>query len=147
MSNTRPIPTSSSVPNDDPRKPYVEAWLPGWDGLNFYTRTYTPSADVGPPRAALLFVHGFAEYIGRYTWAHEFFAERGIAVFSFDQRGFGLTALADRAVAPVSATSQYGKTSWKEQLSDIEWWLRHVKDQFPGVPTFLMGHSMVRSHL
>ena len=56
---------------------YTEAWLPGWDGLNFYTRTYTPPQQT---RAAVLFVHGFAEYVGRYTWAHGTFAARGVAV-------------------------------------------------------------------
>lgn len=119
---------------------YTEAWLPGWDGLNFYTRTYTPST--GAPRAALLFVHGFAEYIGRYEWAHGVYAARGVAVFTFDQRGFGLTAMGDRA--HVSKESKYGKTSWDAQFRDIEWWLKYVRDQFPGVPVFLMGHSMVR---
>ncbi|KAH9935223.1 lysophospholipase [Epithele typhae] len=117
---------------------FTEEWLPGWDGLNFYTRTYTP-AD-GAPRAVVLFVHGFAEYIGRYEWAHGVYATRGIAVVAFDQRGFGLTAMGDSA--HVSKASKYGKTSWRNQFADIDWWLRHVRDRFPGVPVFLMGHSM-----
>ena len=71
------------------KKPYTEAWLPGHDGIKFYTRTYAAAN----PQAAVIFMHGFAEYIGRYEWAHGIYASRGITVFAFDQRGFGLSAL------------------------------------------------------
>ncbi|KAI0788175.1 lysophospholipase [Fomes fomentarius] len=116
-------------------KTYAEAWLPGWDGLNFYTRTYTASS----PRAVAVFVHGFAEYVGRYEWAHGVYASKGITVFAFDQRGFGLTAL---DLEHKSKESKYGKTSWADQFADLEWWLKYVKDKFPTLPIFLAGHSM-----
>jgi predicted alpha/beta hydrolase len=68
------------------------------------------------------------------------FAARGIAVFTYDQRGFGLTALDTKGNK--SATSSYGKTSWADQMQDIAWAIRHAKDTFGSVPLFLMGHSM-----
>ena len=37
---------------------YAEQWLPGYDGTQFYTRTYAATF----PKAILLFVHGFVEY-------------------------------------------------------------------------------------
>ncbi|PIL33649.1 hypothetical protein GSI_04272 [Ganoderma sinense ZZ0214-1] len=116
---------------------FTEAWLPGPDRTQFYTRTY-PSAS--PPRAVLVFVHGFAEHVGRYEWAHGVYASRGVTVFAYDQRGFGRTAL-DQAHR--SAGGGYGRTSWHAQLGDIEWWVRHVKKEYLDVPVFLMGHSMV----
>ena len=88
----------------------------------------------------MLFVHGFAEHCARYKWTHDAFAVRGVAVFTYDQRGFGRTAL-DGAYR--SKGSAYAKTSWREQLADMEWWLAHVRQAFPGVPVFLMGQSMV----
>lgn len=115
---------------------YTEAWLPGYDGLQFYTRTYAAPT----PRAVLLFVHGFTEHIGRYEWAHGVYAWRSVTVFAYDQRGFGRTALDG---AHRSKQSAYGKTSWREQLADIEWWVKHLKKEHPNVPLFLMGHSMV----
>ncbi|KAI1782744.1 lysophospholipase [Ganoderma leucocontextum] len=115
---------------------FTEAWLPGPDGTQFYTRTY-PSPT--PPRAVVLFVHGFAEHVGRYEWAHGVYAARGITVFAYDQRGFGRTAL-DKAKK--SAGSAYGRTCRREQLADIEWWVKHVRREYPDVPVFLMGHSM-----
>ena len=124
---------SSSTPS---HPPFTDVWLPGPDGTSFYTRTY-PAA---PARAALLFVHGFAEYVARYEWAHSLYAARGIAVFAFDQRGFGRTGMDE---AHRSAGSTYCRTSWRAQFADIEWWLGHVRRTWPGVPVFLMGHSMV----
>ena len=70
---------------------YTDEWHAGYDGTRFYTRTYAPA--VGPAQAAVLFVHGFVEHCGRYEWAHGAFAARGAAVFTYDQRGFGRTAL------------------------------------------------------
>jgi hypothetical protein len=72
------------------------------------------------------------------TWA-----ERGITVFAFDQRGFGRTALDDEK----SQDSAYGKTSWDEQMGDVDWAVKYAKDELAGGrPVFLMGHSMVPSH-
>ncbi|KAI0645140.1 lysophospholipase [Trametes meyenii] len=114
---------------------YTEAWLPGRDGTSFYTRKYAASV----PRAVVLFVHGFAEHVGRYEWAHGEYAARGVTVFTYDQRGFGRTAL-DRARK--SKHSAYGKTSWHDQLGDIEHWVLHLKREHPDLPLFLKGHSM-----
>ncbi|KAI0324163.1 alpha/beta-hydrolase, partial [Cubamyces sp. BRFM 1775] len=130
-SNIPSTSTSTSAPSR-----YTEAWLPGYDGLQFYTRTYAAPS----PRAVLLFVHGFAEHTGRYEWAHGVYASRGITVFTYDQRGFGRTALDS---AHRSKESSYGKTGWPDQLSDIEWWVKRLKSEYPSLPLILMGHSMV----
>lgn len=119
---------------------YTEEWLVGPQATNFYTRTYTPTV---PTTAAVVFVHGFAEHIGRYTHFHPLLAARGIAVFTYDSRGFGLTAL--DTTGKKSKSSAYGKTSWKDQMGDVAWAIEHAKKTFNGVPLFLMGHSMVRT--
>ncbi|KAI6046316.1 alpha beta-hydrolase [Pisolithus marmoratus] len=117
--------------------PYTEAWLSGPQQTRFYTRTYKPEDQ--QTKAAVVFVHGFAEHIGRYEHVFPAWSARGIAVFAFDQRGFGRTAL---DLENKSKTSSYGKTSWKEQLEDIEWAVKHVKNEFGTMPVFLYGHSM-----
>ena len=116
--------------------PFEESWLAGPAGTKFYTRTY--KAD--QPKALLVFVHGFAEHVGRYNHVHVKYPEKGITLFTYDARGFGKTAL---DVANKSKGSSYGKTSWKEQFGDIEWAIEHARKEVPDVPTFLMGHSMV----
>ncbi|KAJ7270087.1 lysophospholipase [Mycena haematopus] len=116
---------------------YTEAWLVGPQSTKFYTRTY-----LAPPsesKAVLVFIHGFAEHVGRYTEAHPQFAARGINVFTFDLRGFGNTALDAKNK---SKSSAYGKTSGEHQMEDVQWAIGHVKNEFPGLPVFLSGHSM-----
>ncbi|KAJ7876088.1 lysophospholipase [Mycena olivaceomarginata] len=116
---------------------YTEAWLVGPQSTKFYTRTY-----LAPPaesKAVLVFIHGFAEHVGRYTEAHPQFAARGINVFTFDQRGFGKTALDEKNK---SKSSAYGKTSGEHQMDDVQWAIDHAKKEFPGLPVFLSGHSM-----
>lgn len=136
---------------------YTEHWLKGPQLTSFYTRLYLPSSSSTSevtstpstrPKAALIFVHGFIEHIGRYEHLHTYFAEHDIAVFAFDQRGFGKTAL-DKEHK--SSGSSFAKTSGKDQLSDAEWAILHTKEEmekrgWDGVKLFLMGHSMVSLH-
>lgn len=119
----------------------TEAWLAGPSATQFFTRTYVPTT--GAPSAIVVALHGFAEHCGRFTHFHPRLAARGIAVFAYDQRGFGLTA--QDKTGKKSKSSSYGKTSWQEQMADIAWAVGHARQTFPGVPLFLLGHSMVRS--
>ncbi|KAJ7593773.1 Alpha/Beta hydrolase protein [Mycena floridula] len=114
---------------------YQAVWLSGHQSTQFFTRTYPASS----PKAALVFIHGYIEHCGRYTDIHSKLAAHGITVFTFDLRGFGNTALNDEHK---SKTSSYGKTSWVDQMADIQWAIDHVKKEVPGVPVFLMGQSM-----
>ena len=121
---------------------YTEAWLAGPQSTQFYTRTYLPPTST-PTKAVIVFIHGFAEHVGRYTHFHPIIAKRGIAIFTLDQRGFGLTALDTEGKK--SRSSSWGKTSWVQQMGDIDWAVKHAKEEFKDTPIFLAGHSMVRS--
>ncbi|KAJ7496818.1 lysophospholipase [Mycena latifolia] len=116
---------------------YTEAWLAGPQGTQFYTRTYLASP--ASSKAVLVFIHGFAEHVGRYTEAHPQLAAHGINVFTFDERGFGKTVL---DAAHKSKSSAYGKTSGEDQMDDVRWAIEHARTTFPGLPVFLSGHSM-----
>lgn len=139
MSAAQPTNTDGSPPSLQDLTPFTESWLLGPSSTNFYTRTYAPPSTT-PVRALIVFLHGFAEHIARYAHFQTLLAQDGVAVFAFDQRGFGRTAM---DVKNKSAGSAYGKTNWKEQENDIQWAVGEAKKKFPDVPTFLMGHSMV----
>ena len=115
----------------------MEAWLPGPGGHQFYTRTY---AATGTARAAVVFIHGFAEHVGRHEHAHRYWQTKDITVFTFDQRGFGRTAL---DAEHKSQDAAYGKETFEDQMRDIEFWVLHVKKQYPELSLFLVGQSMV----
>ncbi|TFK74689.1 alpha/beta-hydrolase [Pluteus cervinus] len=117
---------------------FKESWPVGPSNTKLYTRVYTPPSST-PTRAVIVFIHGFAEHVARYTHFHARLPEHGIAVFTFDQRGFGRSGLDTENRSPGSA---YGKSSWKDQAGDIQWAIDEAKKEFPDVPIFLMGHSM-----
>ncbi|KLO14153.1 lysophospholipase [Schizopora paradoxa] len=116
--------------------PYSESWLAGPRNTIFYTRRYTPTST---PKALLVFMHGFIEHIGRYEHVFPSWRDRGISVFTLDQRGFGRTA-EDKQHR--SKDSSYGKTSDEDQAKDCEWAIKAARIGMDSVPTFLMGHSM-----
>jgi len=83
----------------------------------------------------VVFCHGFGEHINRYCHVFEKFAEAGIEVYGYDQRGFGRTG---------KKNNNLGVTGgWGISCSDITDALRKQRKQ--GIPQFLMGHSMVSS--
>ncbi|KAJ8065798.1 hypothetical protein OCU04_006461 [Sclerotinia nivalis] len=96
---------------------------------SLYTKTWKPDA---PPKATLIFIHGFSDHINRYYNLFPTLASRGIEVRAFDQRGWG------RSVTKPSEKGLTGPTSLV--ISDI---VSFIKAQLPSpVPIFLMGHSM-----
>ncbi|KAH9177496.1 alpha beta-hydrolase [Lactarius sanguifluus] len=115
---------------------FTEAWIPGPKSSAFYTRTYTPAS--GSPRGVVVFIHGFIEHIARYEHVHKRWAEKGFVTFTFDQRGFGRTALDPKK----SPDAVYGRTGDTDQIPDIVWALQVAQEANPTIPLFLMGHSM-----
>jgi alpha-beta hydrolase superfamily lysophospholipase len=83
------------------------------------------------PRRVLVIVHGLAEHSARYDHVGRYFAARGFAVHAFDQRGHGESG-GPRVHAP----------SMDALLDDIEALLALVRDEHPGLPVVLLGHSM-----
>jgi acylglycerol lipase len=79
-------------------------------------------------------VHGFSDHIGRYYGLFPALAGRGIAVYGFDQRGWG------RSVAKPAEKGLTGPTS--QVLADIAAFITALLDTKDSVPVFVMGHSM-----
>ena len=114
----------------------TESWMTGREGHQFYTRTWRAT----DPKAVLIYVHGFADHVSRYDDVFDKWQARGITVFGYDLRGFGKTAFDEEHRSPGSS---YGKTSRKDELADLEYWVQHVSTEFPGLPLFMMGYSAV----
>lgn len=121
---------------------YKEAWITcSHDNSSFYTRTYDLPDPQADPTAHLIYIHGFIEHIDRYSTIFPKWVQRGVTVFAFDQRGFGLTAT-DKDHK--SAGASYSKTSWKDQMEDISFFILRERERLGPIPIFLMGHSMAR---
>jgi alpha-beta hydrolase superfamily lysophospholipase len=83
------------------------------------------------PKAALVIVHGLAEYAGRYQAIAQEFAARGISTFAFDQIGHGAEA------DPRTHVDQFDL--YVDDASDA---CRGFAARTKGLPLFVWGHSM-----
>ncbi|MDL2288366.1 alpha/beta hydrolase [Oscillospiraceae bacterium OttesenSCG-928-F05] len=83
------------------------------------------------PRAAVCILHGIGEHSGRYGRFGDYMAEKGIAVYGVDLPGHGLSP---------GIRGHIGKRS--EFYGFVEGFLTHAAEENPGVPLYLMGHSM-----
>jgi alpha-beta hydrolase superfamily lysophospholipase len=92
-----------------------------------FRRAWLPEA----PRRLLLVVHGFAEHSGRYEHLGRWFAARGFAVHAYDQQGHGRSE-GDRGHVD----------RFDDMLDDLEQLLARVRREHPGLPVFVVGHSM-----
>ena len=83
------------------------------------------------PKAVLVIHHGHGEHSGRYAPMAAVMNEAGIAVIALDQFGHGKTT-GSQGVPP----------SYDAMLDVVDLGIKEAKDQFPGLPIFLHGHSM-----
>ena len=91
----------------------------------------------GPVRAVLQISHGVAEYILRYEPFAAYLTERGFAVVGHDHLGHG------GSVSEGAPRLYFGpKGSWDWVVQDIYTRRCLAGKRFPGVPYFLLGHSM-----
>ena len=93
--------------------------------------------DEGQPRAVVQIVHGVSEYVERYDHLARFLTGHGFAVCGEDHLGHGKTAGADNSFGRFP-----GMGGWDLVTEDVHRLRELMGEQFPGVPYFLLGHSM-----
>lgn len=86
---------------------------------------------VESPKAAVIFVHGICEHLGRYDYIKEKFIEADYNVYRYDARGHGKSE---------------GKRGYLEEfgdyLDDLDIFVGMVKKENKGLKLILVGHSM-----
>ena len=92
----------------------VHAWLP----------------QDGTPEAVVLALHGFNDYGRFFSAAGSFLADRGIASYAYDQRGFGMAP--DHGMWPGTETL----------VADLGVAVDVIRERHPGIPLYLLGESM-----
>ncbi|CAN8095414.1 unnamed protein product [Discula destructiva] len=103
--------------------------------VSLYQKTWLPD-DSTPTVAKLVFIHGFSDHLGRYYGFFPTLAAAGIAVYGFDQRGWG------RSVRKPADRGLTGPTT--RVLADMAAFITDVAlpAQPAAAPLFVMGHSM-----
>ncbi|MBO9596842.1 MAG: lysophospholipase [Cohnella sp.] len=100
------------------------------DGTRMYGCVWHPEqrSDL---RAVIGLVHGMGEHMGRYVHVAQMLNEAGYAVIGFDQRGHGRTE-GKRGHAP----------TYDALMEGVDRLLAEAATGFPGIPVFLLAHSM-----
>lgn len=99
------------------------------DGSSIYWKGWVPDS---APKAVVQVIHGYAEHIDRYGNVVNELVPAGYAVFGTDHRGHGHS---DGKRGHVNAFQDF--------IDDEKQFRRDVIDiQFPGLPCFVLGHSM-----
>ncbi len=83
------------------------------------------------PRAIVLLVHGYAEHLGRYEHVAAALTDNGYGVYAVDHWGHGKS---DGIPGFVPAFAAY--------TGGVEVLLEQAEADYPGLPLFLLGHSM-----
>lgn len=112
-----------------------EFQYPSADGVHrIYATEWLPE---GTPRGVVQLVHGVAEHVGRYDHFARFLARHGFAVCGEDHLGHGRTGEA------AGAFGYFGpRDGWKLVTADVRSLRLQMGERYPGVPYFLLGHSM-----
>jgi acylglycerol lipase len=97
------------------------------DGTKLPLKTWLPKTE---PKAIILALHGFNDYSHAFEGAGKYLSLRGVAVYAYDQRGFG--------AAPMT-----GIWAGEENLiNDVKQATTLLKRRYPHTPLYLLGESM-----
>ncbi|AFG37200.1 alpha/beta fold hydrolase [Spirochaeta africana] len=110
-------------------------------------RVHAYAWQVEQPRAVLLCVHGLAEHGRRYAELAGYLNRHRITVVAYDHRGHG-----DSRRPPDSPPGFVAsRRGWQVLLQDLENVRTAVQGEHPGIPMYILGHSMgsfvTRCHL
>lgn len=107
---------------------YREGTLAAQDGTALYTQSWLPSEEA---RGVLVIAHGLAEHSGRYELLAARLVRAGFAVHALDHRGHGR-----------SPGRRANIDRFDSVVADLRALIDTARDQHPGRPVILLGHSM-----
>ncbi|MBI5959262.1 MAG: lysophospholipase [Chloroflexi bacterium] len=104
------------------------ATFTGLYNIPIFTQHWLPDET---PRAVVIIVHGVAEHSGRYAHVAAALTGRGYAVYALDHRGHGQ-----------SGGTRVHVEHFDDFVADLETYFDQVRTAQPGLPVFVLGHSM-----
>lgn len=105
----------------------TETMVSSFDGIRLFFKKDVP----GTPKAAMVIVHGLCEHLGRYDYLTEKLYNNGFSVYRFDHRGHGR-----------SEGKRVFYSDFNEIVDDVNHVVELALQENPGIPVFLLGHSM-----
>jgi alpha-beta hydrolase superfamily lysophospholipase len=109
-----------------------EGHFSGVGGIEIYYQYWLPTADkAAGSRAVIAISHGLGEHGRRYRYLADALVNRQFSVFALDHRGHGKS----------QGRRGYAE-HWEDLREDVRTFLGLVRQQAPGQPLFLLGHSL-----
>jgi alpha-beta hydrolase superfamily lysophospholipase len=102
------------------------------DGIEIATYAWTEVS--GPVVGAVQIAHGLAEHAARYDRLARALNAAGFVVHATDHRGHGRTGQA--------ALGDFGAVGFEGLIADVAEFGARIAGEHPGLPVFLIGHSM-----
>lgn len=109
------------------------SFVSGHDGLNISAVMAVPPGDV---YGVVQLIHGMNEYKDRYFDFMDYLAEQGFITVIHDNRGHGKSICSEDDLGFMFKDGGEGFVSDIAQLNSI------IREKFPGLPCFMIGHSM-----
>lgn len=107
---------------------YQEDTFTGMGGIELYYQKWLPEQ---PLRGILVILHGLGGHGGMYGNIIKYIVPQGFGIYTMDLRGHG------------KSPGQRGYiNNWDEYRQDIRLFFELIQHQNPGIPCFLLGHSM-----
>tara|TARA_R110002124_G_scaffold38253_7_gene121600 strand:- start:59052 stop:60077 length:1026 start_codon:yes stop_codon:yes gene_type:complete len=106
---------------------FLMDWFVARDGIRMTVRSWKPPGTV---KAVIVALHGFNDYSNFFAEPGAWLADRGIASYAYDQRGFG---------DGVGIGLWAGIETYAHDLADFTALVRRAH---PGVPVYVLGDSM-----
>jgi len=103
------------------------------DGTTIAAYRWDPD---GEPTAIVQILHGMGEHAGRYRRFAEALTGAGYVVYADDHRGHGRTA------GGAGQHGDLGPSGWPGLIADIGTVGRLAREEHPGLPLVVFGHSM-----
>ncbi len=104
------------------------------DGTELHVYRWMADA---PARGIVHIVHGLSEHGARYARTGCNLASHGFHVYAHDHRGHGRTAGSRDKCGSFAE-----RNGWNRAVADIALLLQAERNENPGLPTLLLGHSM-----
>jgi alpha-beta hydrolase superfamily lysophospholipase len=101
----------------------------GAGAVGIFWQSWAP--EERPARGVVVIVHGFGEHSGRYEHVAQRLVAEGYAAYALDHRGHG------RSEGPRAVIDRLA-----DAVSDIDRLTVLAGDAHPGLPVFMLGHSM-----
>ncbi len=117
-----------ALPGSVSSSPNISEYIfTSYDHTELPLKVWLPSHEIN---GVIIAVHGFNDYSNFIKDSVSFFNDQKLAVYSYDQRGFG-------------ETGTRGKWSGRQTLSnDLTTFIKLVKETHPHIPIYVLGDSM-----